>query len=93
MCGGNFTTKSGFFTSPSYPENYSHNKEDCIYIISLQNDTILNLNTVKMNIHKKDSVEIGDGGLRKDRLIFESKGPNPVLPTSINVSQNKIWIR
>ena len=49
-CGGNFTTKAGVLTSPSYPENYTDNA-DCTYTISQPNGTIINLTVTDMEVN------------------------------------------
>ena len=48
-CGGDFKTKNGLLTSPSYPYNYPA-LADCTYTISQPNDMIIIINILLVDI-------------------------------------------
>ena len=104
-CGGNFTDPKGILTSPSFPQNYP-NDEDCTYIISQPNDTIINMTIEDMDLEFDDSfgfgincydyLEIRDGKSEESELIGQFCGNNTfnnLNETSIISRQNQVWMR
>ena len=98
-CGGNFTTKQGLFTSPSYPGNYLDN-EDCTYTILQPNGIVIQLKFLSMDIEYygrwgqncyNDYLEIRDGPLANSPLLEKLCGSE--VPASIQSSQNQLWMK
>ena len=48
-CGGNFTTKNGLFTSPSFPDKYPNN-EDCVWTISRNKGSLIRIVFMSMDV-------------------------------------------
>ena len=100
ICGGNFTTQNGIFTSPSYPDNYPDNT-DCIYSISQPNGTVIMLNFLSMDIEScsgwwcadncPDYLEIRDGPSDDSSLLGKLCGSE--IPAPIQSSQNQLWMK
>ena len=97
-CGGNFITRNGILTSPSYPENYP-DKEHCIYTISQPPGTIILLKFLSMDLQYSsyycssydDNLEIRDGPAEASPLLYQLCGYE--IPAPIKSSQNQIWIK
>ena len=103
ICGGNFSTQNGIFTSPSYPNNYPHNS-DCIYIISQPAGRVILLNFLSMDIKRgytwdincqhHDYLQIKDGPSDDSPLLsnlccYECGSE---IPAPIQSSQNQLWM-
>ena len=94
-CGGTYSSLRGAIESPSYPDPYPDNA-DCIYIISLPTGTIIGLSTEVFDIEHvgdcgADSLEIRDGGSIDSPSLGKFCGTD--LPSSIQSTQNNMWIR
>ena len=98
-CGGLFTFPFGSVTSPSYPDNYPDNA-DCIYTISQPTGNVILLKFITMYIEKKqygtssciyDYLEIRDGSSADCPLLDKLCGGE--MPSSIQSSQNQLWMR
>ena len=94
-CGGSYTSLSGAIKSPSYPNPYPDNA-DCIYTISLPIGTIIGLSTETFDIEhgsdcSADSLEIRDGVSEDSPTLGKFCGTD--LPSSIQSTQNNMWIR
>ena len=90
MCGGNFTTKNGVFTSPAYPENYPINA-DCIYNIKLPIGNYILLNFSCLDIKCHDHLEIRDGPTDVSYIKHELCGKN--VPSVVISTTNQVWLR
>ena len=94
-CGGNFTTKSGLFTSPSFPEKYPINV-DCVWTISRPNGSLIRIEFMSMDMEMVwsqcyDYVEIRDGASESSPLLGKVCGDD--IPTPQLSTQNNLWIR
>ena len=94
-CGGSYGSLSGAIKSPSYPDPYPDNA-DCIYTISLPIGTIIGLSTEMFDIEygsscSFDSLEIRNGGSEDSPTLGKFCGTD--LPSSIQSTQNDMWIR
>lgn len=92
-CGGSYTDHEGLLTSPSYPDNYP-DRADCIYTLSLPNDTFLNLKFLTFDLDAtdcKDYLEIRDGDSEKSPLIGTFCGTK--IAESIQSTQNQLWMK
>ena len=92
-CGGNFTAPYSLLTSPSYPDNYPINK-DCVYTITVDNDTVIELTFLIMEIEDHascghDYIEIRDG--LTDDIIDKLCGRE--APAPFQSSHNHLWIK
>ena len=104
MCGGNFTTLNGIFTSPSYPENYPDNS-NCIYMIRQPVGNIIVLNFLSMDsglfycngvacspyFDCPDYLEIRDGQSENSPLLAKICGHEILAP--IQSTQHIMWMR
>ena len=96
VCDGSFTTPNGIITSPSHPGNYPDNV-DCIYTISQPTGTVIMLNFLSMDIEDLggcdygDYLEIRDGSSADSPILDKVCGDE--IPTSIESSLNKLWMR
>ena len=95
--GGYNSSYGGIITSPSYPNNYPDNA-DCIYSISQPTGTVILLNFFSMDIGTKwdgtcnnDYLEIRDGSSAHSPFLKKLCGNE--IPSSIQSSQNQLWIR
>ncbi|XP_038578939.1 cubilin [Micropterus salmoides] len=95
-CGETFTSPTGSFSSPNYPDYYPNNR-DCIFKITVQVNMQIMLNFTNFELDGSpptcnlDFVEIRDGGYETSPLIgkFCADQRPPVL-----VSQsNCLWVR
>ena len=96
-CGGFFESPSGVFMSPSYPNVYPDNS-DCVYRISQQYGTFINLTVEIFDIEDDDwddcsydSLEIRDGATEESPMIGKFCGTN--IPSSLLSTGNSMWIR
>ena len=92
-CGGTFTNLNGLLTTQSYPDNYPYD-EDCVFIISQPNDTIIILTFHSMQIEdacNSDYLEIRDGSSAASPLL--GKLCEEETPAPIQSSQNQVWMR
>ena len=96
-CGGYSKSKNGVFTSPFYPNVYPKNA-DCVYRISQQNGTFINLTVEVFDIEdgtdsscSYDSLEIRDGGSEDSPMIGKFCGTN--IPSSLISTDSSMWIR
>ena len=94
-CGGSYNATNGVIKSPSYPDRYPDNA-DCVYIISLQIGTLINLSTEIFDVEDDsqcsyDWLEIRDGSLEDSPIIGKFCGTN--MPSSIQSTQNNMWMR
>ncbi|KAM4534255.1 cubilin [Odontesthes bonariensis] len=95
-CGGTFTSPTGFFSSPNYPDFYP-NRRDCIFKITVQLNMQIRLNFTNFDLEGSppscnfDFVEIRDGGFEISPLIgkFCADQRPPVLVSH----SNRLWIR
>ena len=101
LCGGNFTTKSGVLTSPSYPNGYAPG-DDCTYKISQSSGMYLQLTFLLFDLevtswdfwdgnNHQDVLEIRDGSLDTSPLVGRFYGAN--VPLHLRSTQNYVWIR
>uniref|UniRef100_A0A665V841 Cubilin n=1 Tax=Echeneis naucrates TaxID=173247 RepID=A0A665V841_ECHNA len=95
-CRETFTSPTGSFFSPNYP-NYYPNNRDCIFKIILQVNMQIKLNFTDFQLEgtspycRYDFVEIRDGGYETSPLIGKfcgNQGP-PVLVSH----SNRLWVR
>ncbi|XP_032366699.1 cubilin [Etheostoma spectabile] len=95
-CGETFTSSTGSFTSPNFPDNYPNNR-DCIFKIIVEVNMQIMLNFSDFQLEGSppscsfDFVEIRDGGYETSPLIGRfcaSQGP-PVLVSH----SNRLWVR
>ncbi|KAM6900418.1 cubilin [Xenentodon cancila] len=95
-CGGTFTSPTGSFSSPNYPDYYP-NSRDCIFkiIVELNMQIMLNFTSFELEGSPPscnlDFVEIRDGGYETSPLIGKfcaNQGP-PVLVSH----SNRLWVR
>ena len=94
-CGGEFNNVIGHMSSPSYPNNYQANG-DCIYTIAQPHGAGIMLTFLNMDIQydlkcRYDYLEIRDGPLPYSPLIKKICGGE--IPTSLQSSQNQIWMK
>uniref|UniRef100_A0A3B5AXX3 Cubilin n=1 Tax=Stegastes partitus TaxID=144197 RepID=A0A3B5AXX3_9TELE len=95
-CGESFTSPTGSFSSPNYP-NYYPNSRDCIFKITVQVNMQILLNFTEFELEGSppscsyDFVEIRDGGYETSPLIgkFCANQKPPVLASH----SNRLWIR
>ncbi|KAG7219563.1 hypothetical protein INR49_018990 [Caranx melampygus] len=95
-CSETFTTSTGSFMSPNYP-NYYPNRRDCVFRIIVQINTQIQLNFTDFELEGSppscnfDFVEIRDGGYETSPLIgkFCSSQRPPVLVSH----SNRLWVR
>ena len=89
-CGGNFTTPSGLFTSPSYPDTYPRSA-DCTYYILVPNDTSILLKILMFDINSEDYLDIRDGMSEDSSLIGRFYGKN--IPNLMQSTQSTLRLR
>uniref|UniRef100_A0A4W6F2P1 Cubilin n=1 Tax=Lates calcarifer TaxID=8187 RepID=A0A4W6F2P1_LATCA len=95
-CSETFTSSSGTFSSPNYPDYYPNNR-DCIFKIIVQVNVQIMLNFTNFELEGSppscnfDFVEIRDGGYETSPLIgkFCSNQRPPVLVSH----SNRLWVR
>ncbi|KAM9333329.1 LOW QUALITY PROTEIN: cubilin [Pholidichthys leucotaenia] len=95
-CGETFTSSTGSFNSPNYPQYYPHSR-DCIFKIIVQINMQIMLNFTDFDLEGYppscifDFVEIRDGGYETSPLIGKFCGSErpPVLVSH----SNRLWIR
>uniref|UniRef100_A0AAX7VLU9 Cubilin n=1 Tax=Astatotilapia calliptera TaxID=8154 RepID=A0AAX7VLU9_ASTCA len=95
-CGQTFTTPTGSFSSPNYPQYYP-NSRDCIFkiIVDVNMQIMLNFTDFELEgLHPScsfDFVEIRDGGFETSPLIgkFCANQRPPVLMSH----SNRLWVR
>ena len=97
-CGGNLSAQSGLLTSPHYPAAYPNNTT-CVYTISGQGNTYINLTVLTMDIEQhvdcsNDFVEIRGGRAEENsQLIDRLCGKNTHVPGFILSTDNTMWIK
>ena len=95
-CGGNFSNSSGFVTSPFYPNKYQK-MEDCVYLISQPNGTLINIvfNSMGIDCHglPSDYIELRDGNSENSPLIGKFCGNGSSVHESMQTTQNHLRIR
>ena len=91
-CGGSFRTPNGYFTSPSYPDNYPA-YADCSYSISQPNTTylILRVKKFQLNFMCLDYLEVRDGQFETSPKIGKFCGSK--MPTTIQTTRSHAWLR
>ena len=95
-CGGNFTTQTGIFTSPSFPDKYP-STADCVYTISRPNGTLIRITFMSMDLEGsdwlgcQDYLEIRDGKFGDSSLL--DKVCSNDIPAPIMSTQNNVWMR
>ncbi|KAK2886327.1 cubilin [Channa argus] len=95
-CGQTFTSPTGSFSSPNYPDNYPNNR-DCIFKIIVELNMQIMLNFTHFELEGSppscsfDFVEIRDGGYETSPLIgkFCANQKPPVLVSH----SNRLWVR
>ncbi|CAB1449409.1 unnamed protein product, partial [Pleuronectes platessa] len=95
-CSDTFTTTTGSFSSPNYP-NYYPNNRDCIFKITVQVNMQILMNFTNFELEGSppscsyDFVEIRDGGYETSPLVgkFCASQSPPVLVSH----SNRLWIR
>uniref|UniRef100_A0A673AMU3 Cubilin n=1 Tax=Sphaeramia orbicularis TaxID=375764 RepID=A0A673AMU3_9TELE len=95
-CSETFTSSTGMFFSPNYPDYYPNNR-DCIFKITVQVNMQILLNFTDFNLEGTapactyDFVEIRDGGYDTSPLIGKFCGDQspPVLVSH----SNRLWVR
>uniref|UniRef100_A0A3Q1IYA9 Uncharacterized protein n=1 Tax=Anabas testudineus TaxID=64144 RepID=A0A3Q1IYA9_ANATE len=95
-CGQTFTSPTGSFSSPNYPDDYPFNR-DCIFKIIVEVNMQIMLNFTDFELEGSppscmfDFVEIRDGGYETSPLIgkFCSSEKPPVLVSH----SNRLWVR
>ena len=95
-CGGNFANSSGVLTSPFYPNEYQE-LEDCVYLISQPNGTLININFTYMDINchglPSDYIEVRDGDSENSPQMVKFCGNGSSVPESMQTTQNHLRIR
>ena len=95
-CGGNYSNASGAISSPSYPDDYPE-QADCIYLISLQNGMVVNIDFHTMDIDcqgsPSDYIEMRDGNSENSPLMARLCGNGSNIPDIIQTTQNHLRIR
>nr|XP_033495310.1 cubilin [Epinephelus lanceolatus] len=95
-CGGTFTSSTGSFSSPNYPDYYPNNRE-CIFKITVQVNMQIMLNFTDFVLEGSppscsyDFVEIRDGGYDTSPLIGKFCG-NQRPPVLVSHS-NRLWVK
>ena len=96
-CGGNFTTPSGLFTSPSYPDSYP-NSIDCVYTIMGSNGTSIKLVILQFDINSvifdsapEHYLDVIDGALHESPLIGRFNGKK--IPPLIQSTHKNLRLR
>ncbi|XP_075408563.1 cubilin [Tenrec ecaudatus] len=94
-CSEDYSTASGTFTSPNFPNNYPDNRE-CIYRITVGTSQQIALHFTNFSLeeaigHCADFVEIRDGGYETSPSLGIYCGSN--LPPRIISHSNKLWIK
>uniref|UniRef100_A0A3B5L191 Cubilin n=1 Tax=Xiphophorus couchianus TaxID=32473 RepID=A0A3B5L191_9TELE len=95
-CGESFTSPTGTFTSPSYPNSYP-NSRDCTFkiIVQLNMQILLNFTSFELEgtppFCSFDFVEIRDGGYETSPLIGKFCGSQ--RPPVVVSHSNRLWIR
>nr|XP_020470999.1 cubilin [Monopterus albus] len=95
-CGQTFTSPTGTFSSPNYPDLYPNNRE-CIFkiIVEVNMQIMLNFTTFELEGYPPpcsfDFVEIRDGGYETSPLIGKFCGSQrpPVLVSH----SNRLWVK
>uniref|UniRef100_A0A671XF34 Cubilin n=1 Tax=Sparus aurata TaxID=8175 RepID=A0A671XF34_SPAAU len=95
-CGETFTSATGSFSSPNYPDYYPNNR-DCVFKITVQINMQIMLNFTSFELEggspscNLDFVEIRDGGYETSPLIgkFCASQKPPVLVSH----SNRLWVR
>ena len=95
-CGANYSNASGVISSPSFPDDYPE-RADCIYLISLQNETYVNVSFQSMDIDcqgsPSDYIEMRDGNSENAPLLTRICGNGNNIPDIIQTTQNHLRIR
>ncbi|XP_074549445.1 cubilin [Halichoeres trimaculatus] len=95
-CGETFTSSTGSFFSPNYPNHYPTNR-DCVFKIVVQVNMQIMLNFTNFQLEGSypscsfDFVEIRDGGYETSPLIGKFCG-NQKPPVLVSHS-NRLWVR
>uniref|UniRef100_A0A3Q3MXM2 Cubilin n=1 Tax=Mastacembelus armatus TaxID=205130 RepID=A0A3Q3MXM2_9TELE len=95
-CGQTFTTPTGSFSSPNYP-NYYPNSRDCIFKIIVEVNMQIMLNFTDFELEGTppscifDFVEIRDGGYETSPLI--GKFCDDQRPPVLVSHSNRLWVR
>ena len=98
-CGGNFTTKRGILTSPTFPDTYPGD-QDCTYSISAPVfGSYVNISFLTIDIHcedislESDYIELRDGSSEDSPLMGRFCGNGSNVPAFIQTTQNHMRIR
>ncbi|CAG5895667.1 unnamed protein product [Menidia menidia] len=95
-CGESFSSPTGFFSSPNYPDFYP-NTRDCVFKITVELNMQIKLNFSNFELEGSppscnfDFVEIRDGGYETSPFIGKFCGDQrpPVLVSH----SNRLWVR
>ncbi|XP_033761795.1 cubilin-like [Pecten maximus] len=93
-CGGDFTTPTGSFISPNYPNTYPHNAE-CFWTITASRGSqiVLNITDIDMEGGSScyfDYILIRDGSSSGRQL---GKFCGTSTPDAVHSSSNSLWIK
>ena len=93
LCGGNYSGMSGVIRSPWHPEQYPPAR-DCIYLVSQPSGTNIQItiNSVDINCDG-DYLEMRDGHSAESPVMLRYCGNGPNIPSSMQTTQNFLWIR
>ena len=92
-CGSvcrDYSSSNGLLTTPYYPSPYP-SITDCIYTISQNNGTYINLTFLSYDVYKNDFLEIRDGISNESTLIGLFYGYD--VPTSMKSTKHNMWLR
>uniref|UniRef100_A0A8C4D9G2 Cubilin n=1 Tax=Dicentrarchus labrax TaxID=13489 RepID=A0A8C4D9G2_DICLA len=95
-CSETFTSPTGSFFSPNFPDNYP-NRRDCIFKIIVQVNMQIRLNFTRFELEGSppscnfDFVEIRDGGYETSPLI--GKFCADQMPPVLVSHSNRLWVR
>ena len=87
-CGGSFFAGSGILTSPA-----DLSSMECIYMISLQNDSYVNISFTSMEIDCANYIEMREGIFEESPLLGKWCGNVSDVPHLLVTTHNHLRIR
>ena len=87
-CGGSFYAASGILTSPN-----DKSSEECIYMISLQNGSYVNISIISIEIDCTFHIEMREGISEESPLMGKWCGNVSEVPGFMVTSQNHLRMR
>ena len=107
-CGGSFNLTSGVLRSPWHPNQYP-SATDCIYLISPPSGTNIQItiNSADISCYQfgvaeedldlgsglTDYIEMRDGGTADSTIMLRYCGNGTYIPSTMQSTQNVLWMR